>query len=361
MAPHDAPFPGLEARQLRDALSYFATKDPNWTIRDLEIRLSALLDSSPPGYDRRLQARNARESREDDNDGDDEYEVDREDPFATLSSTPRCSSPELLPASSQTFSDELDHALSPDPIQLVKGSDGIRNKPPWPHGNSIIGGIPLADVQRSIHAAMPSQTLIQEARIKQQKRDKTTSAKQPSSPSNKGSPRPWPMSPSIPTDKPDFPSSDPRRPHLKHAMTVPLSSSYFRSLSAHRDHTDSPQRTHTRLHKQRARRSAPSESAPFETYPDSNTERGRPRLRKGSSAPEAAWQYVNHVETSSVGAEAAAVAASAAKKMRAVEGISKAKWTKAEARRRRRAVIIDGIRSLIHEHEMDDEMLSRLG
>lgn len=250
MALNATLLPGVETQDLLDAINHIASENPNMKIADLEPRLSELSQLSPCIHDRRLRIRKVPDRREDGNDGDDEFEADIEGVYASLLPTP--SFDPLPPAQAlpvhfkpgpQAATTTPHNITSLDPHLLVKGSDGIRDRNTAPHHTSIFGGVPLADIHASIHAAIPSRTALHEARLDH------------------------------PSDTP-FPSPSP----LPRARTAPLSTRF----TALRTRSESPHYSRTRLRKQRVRRSAPTASGAtsYRTDAESEADRGRSRTRE---------------------------------------------------------------------------------
>lgn len=221
-------------------------------------------------------------------DGDDEYEDEREEAPqqpATHLLPPHFSKPlPTRPKQGNQYLYNPPHDVRPtDLTALRKGSDGIRDArhSAGANYNSIFGGPQLTDVQRHIEETIPAHTLTQRKLLKQKKPGKSSSKRQarlesttskrhasPRTPSSKGSPF-------TPNEEQKSPSPRPYTPFpKKFALT--------------RAHSESPQRSRTRLHKQEARMSAPmliphalnQPTTAFNLDTDSGAERGRTRLRK---------------------------------------------------------------------------------
>ena len=295
MASRDAPLQNLTVGDLLEALRRLQCESPTFGTETLSLSELLRIANRKPPETLKKKARAAFtkphtiKHNEQEEDGDDEYEDDLEETQPQPSARfppPYFSKP--LPTRPKQCDQYLYNPPhddnSTDLKALCKGSDGIRDArhPAAANYNSVFGGPHLTDVQRHIEESIPAHALAQRKLLKKSgKLPSTRKAKRyasPRTPSSKGSPRPWPISPLTPDEQ--------KSPSPRGAYT-PFSA---KKLTLARAHSESPQRTRTRLHKHQARLSAPmflphAMSQPpaafgLEAEADSSTERGRTRLRK---------------------------------------------------------------------------------
>ncbi|KAF2439389.1 hypothetical protein P171DRAFT_490092 [Karstenula rhodostoma CBS 690.94] len=243
--------PDMKAQELLDAT--------NMNIADLEARLSEL---SRLSSHRRPPLRKMPDRRGDGNDGDDEFEEHSESVYTSQAPTPLFIAAQALPSHCKPGPTTSPTATMP--YLLVKSSDGLRDNHTAPHTPSLSSSALLANVQASIHAAIPFHTAaLREARL---------AHKPDTHPRPQPPPKLWTTTPTA-RPSPSSPDALLPGPPLPRARTAPLFSTRL-TESPHRSRS----RSRSRSRKQPARVSAPSAAAAasYTSDSESGSERGRP-------------------------------------------------------------------------------------